>query len=105
METFAQCFIDRGVTQRGQLGLFGRSLGNGLERAGDIGIGERVLHQGRRGVGLQGLPGGVIQLTGDLDLVGGLEAGHRAFLIGAALAIDLARRKMCAIQQHLRVQI
>lgn len=73
VETLAQRFVDGGIAKRSQLGLLGRSFGNGLERAGDIGVGKRVLHQGRCGVGLQGLPGRVIQLACGLDVVGGLE--------------------------------
>ncbi|MNV25535.1 hypothetical protein D3C71_1166330 [compost metagenome] len=105
VEALAQCLFHGAEPERLQLRLRGGPFRKRLERAGDVVCGERVARQRRRGIGLQRLPGGIVQFAGDLQPARGLEAGDGAFLIGAELAIDLPGREVRTIQQDLRMQV
>ncbi|MNC34536.1 hypothetical protein D3C75_829730 [compost metagenome] len=104
MEALAQRFLHAAEAQCLELGLVGGLLWNRDERTGHVFCGQRVAGKGADRVGLQGLPGGVVQFATDCQPVRCLEAGHRAALIAAHFAIDLARREVCAVQKYLGVQ-
>ncbi len=104
MEAFAQRLFDVVEAQRFQFGLCGGALRHRLERPGDILAGQRVAGQGGDRISLQGLPGRVVQFTGDGQAVRRLETRHRAPLVAAHFTVDLAGREIRAIQQHLGMQ-
>jgi hypothetical protein len=105
VEAFPEHFERAGVAERGQRGLqqhVGRDHGG--EGTRQIGGGDGVLNY-RRGIArTERTEHGPVGPAGRRQQPRALEPLERAPGVGAAQAVDFARRKPRAIEQHLQIQ-
>ena len=103
MEFFGQQFVRTGEIEGLQLGFFFQLLRNGLvERALHVRRLDFIFDQRRvGGCGDEPIPGLRVEPAARLDFVCALKGGDRLFEIVSGLAVDHARRKVGAVEQHL----